>query len=76
MSDIQIMSFKTCVSFCKFDQVGIEMDHFPDFDGDVEFTERLVTEQSVFCLPASVRYSCLFVMSCPTARTYLYTFEK
>ncbi|XP_056908354.1 tyrosine aminotransferase isoform X2 [Takifugu flavidus] len=33
--------------------VGIEMDHFPDFKGDVDFTEHLVTEQSVFCLPAS-----------------------
>ncbi|MEQ2243846.1 hypothetical protein ILYODFUR_011026 [Ilyodon furcidens] len=33
--------------------VGIEMDHFPDFKNDVDFTERLVTEQSVFCLPAS-----------------------
>uniref|UniRef100_A0A3Q3WNJ9 Tyrosine aminotransferase n=1 Tax=Mola mola TaxID=94237 RepID=A0A3Q3WNJ9_MOLML len=33
--------------------VGIEMDHFPDFKNDVDFTEQLVTEQSVFCLPAS-----------------------
>ncbi|XP_017274502.1 tyrosine aminotransferase [Kryptolebias marmoratus] len=33
--------------------VGIEMKHFPDFKNDVDFTERLVTEQSVFCLPAS-----------------------
>ncbi|XP_029909761.1 tyrosine aminotransferase [Myripristis murdjan] len=33
--------------------VGIDIDHFPDFSGDVDFTERLVTEQSVFCLPAS-----------------------
>uniref|UniRef100_A0A3B1JHT1 Tyrosine aminotransferase n=1 Tax=Astyanax mexicanus TaxID=7994 RepID=A0A3B1JHT1_ASTMX len=33
--------------------VGIEMDHFPEFQNDVEFTERLVTEQSVFCLPAT-----------------------
>ncbi|XP_005815563.1 tyrosine aminotransferase [Xiphophorus maculatus] len=33
--------------------VGIEMDHFPEFQNDVDFTERLVTEQSVFCLPAS-----------------------
>ncbi len=38
-------------------QVGIEMEHFPDFQNDVEFTERLVTEQSVFCLPATVTYS-------------------
>ncbi|KAM3869832.1 tyrosine aminotransferase [Diretmus argenteus] len=31
--------------------VGIDMDHFPDIKDDVDFTERLVTEQSVFCLP-------------------------
>lgn len=41
---------------CKCVQVGIEMDHFPDFKDDVDFTEHLVTEQSVFCLPASVRF--------------------
>ncbi|KAJ8271956.1 hypothetical protein COCON_G00108150 [Conger conger] len=34
--------------------VGIEMKHFPGFQSDVDFTERLVTEQSVFCLPATV----------------------
>lgn len=39
-----------------FNQVGIELDHFPDFKDDVDFTEHLVTEQSVFCLPASVRH--------------------
>ncbi|MEJ1276057.1 tyrosine aminotransferase [Cricetulus griseus] len=33
--------------------VGIEMDHFPEFENDVEFTERLVAEQSVHCLPAT-----------------------
>ncbi|XP_056137668.1 tyrosine aminotransferase [Lampris incognitus] len=33
--------------------VGIDMDHFPDFKSDVDFTECLVTEQSVFCLPAT-----------------------
>ncbi|KAG5273903.1 hypothetical protein AALO_G00156920 [Alosa alosa] len=33
--------------------VGIDMKHFPEFQNDVEFTERLVTEQSVFCLPAT-----------------------
>lgn len=31
------------------------MEHFPDFENDVEFTERLIAEQSVFCLPATVR---------------------
>ncbi|TMS05119.1 Tyrosine aminotransferase [Larimichthys crocea] len=34
-------------------EVGIDMDHFPDYKNDVDFTESLVTEQSVFCLPAS-----------------------
>ncbi|XP_048828321.1 tyrosine aminotransferase [Brienomyrus brachyistius] len=33
--------------------VGIEIENFPEFENDVEFTERLVTEQSVFCLPAT-----------------------
>ncbi|XP_077371646.1 tyrosine aminotransferase isoform X2 [Festucalex cinctus] len=33
--------------------VGINMDRFPDFQNDVDFTERMVTEQSVFCLPAA-----------------------
>uniref|UniRef100_A0A3Q1ALX0 Tyrosine aminotransferase n=1 Tax=Amphiprion ocellaris TaxID=80972 RepID=A0A3Q1ALX0_AMPOC len=40
-------------STIRFLKVGIDMDHFPDFKNDVDFTERLVTEQSVFCLPAS-----------------------
>ncbi|KAJ6652484.1 hypothetical protein lerEdw1_011454 [Lerista edwardsae] len=33
--------------------VGIEMEQFPEFENDVEFTERLIAEQSVFCLPAT-----------------------
>ncbi|XP_056271676.1 tyrosine aminotransferase [Pseudoliparis swirei] len=33
--------------------VGIDIYHFPEFKDDVDFTQRLVTEQSVFCLPAS-----------------------
>lgn len=33
--------------------VGIDLSHFPDYKNEVEFTENLVTEQSVFCLPAS-----------------------
>ncbi|XP_053402805.1 tyrosine aminotransferase-like [Mercenaria mercenaria] len=32
--------------------IGIEMEHFSQYLNDVEFTEALVTEQSVFCLPA------------------------
>lgn len=44
-----------------FIQVGIDMDNFPDFKDDVEFTEQLVTEQSVFCLPATVRHHPVFL---------------
>ncbi|XP_006036069.1 tyrosine aminotransferase isoform X1 [Alligator sinensis] len=33
--------------------VGIEMEHFPEFENDMEFTEQLIAEQSVFCLPAT-----------------------
>ena len=32
------------------------MEHFPEFQNDVQFTEHLVTEQSVFCLPATVKH--------------------
>jgi len=32
-------------------QVLIELEHFPGFETDVEFTRQLVAEQSVFCLP-------------------------
>lgn len=54
------------MSLCKFDQVGIEMDNFPDFKDDVDFTERLVMEQSVFCLPASVRHKpSINIVICP-----------
>ena len=35
-------------------QVGIDIDHFPGFENDVDFTERMVMEQSVFCLPTTV----------------------
>lgn len=52
---IQHLIELTLCYMCIFVQVGIDMDHFPDFKNDVDFTERLVTEQSVFCLPASVR---------------------
>ncbi|XP_078525813.1 tyrosine aminotransferase [Lissotriton helveticus] len=33
--------------------VGIDMECFPEFQGDVHFTERMISEQSVFCLPAT-----------------------
>ena len=42
-------------------QIGIDMEKFPAFKDDVEFTQRLVTEQSVFCLPASVCNLYLFL---------------
>lgn len=32
--------------------IGIEMEHFEEFKDDLQFTEALITEQSVFCLPA------------------------
>ncbi|XP_048769647.2 tyrosine aminotransferase-like [Ostrea edulis] len=32
--------------------IGIDIDHFPGIKDDVDFTEKLVKEQSVFCLPA------------------------
>ncbi|XP_060693868.1 tyrosine aminotransferase [Hemiscyllium ocellatum] len=33
--------------------VGIDVDDFPEFESDIDFTERLIAEQSVFCLPAT-----------------------
>lgn len=32
--------------------IGVDMTHYPEYRDDVQFTEALVTEQSVFCLPA------------------------
>lgn len=29
------------------------MEHFPEFTNDVQFTEQLLAEQSVHCLPAT-----------------------
>ena len=37
-----------------FMMVKIDIDHFPEFASDVNFTEKMVTEQSVFCLPGTV----------------------
>lgn len=31
--------------------IGIDIEHFPDYQNDMEFVEALVSEQSVFCLP-------------------------
>ncbi|ESN98752.1 hypothetical protein HELRODRAFT_185032 [Helobdella robusta] len=33
--------------------VGISMKNFPNFKNDLDFTQNLVTQQSVFCLPAA-----------------------
>ncbi|XP_022244580.1 tyrosine aminotransferase-like [Limulus polyphemus] len=33
--------------------VGIDMDRFGEFKSDLEFVERMVSEQSVFCLPGT-----------------------
>lgn len=35
--------------------VGIEPSQFRDIKNDVDFAQKLLKEQSVFCLPASVR---------------------
>ena len=35
-------------------QVGIDLAQFRDFTDDRDFTQKLICEQSVFCLPASV----------------------
>ncbi|XP_013777110.1 tyrosine aminotransferase-like [Limulus polyphemus] len=33
--------------------VGIDMDRFGEFKSDLEFVKRMVSEQSVFCLPGT-----------------------
>ncbi|XP_072926651.1 tyrosine aminotransferase [Hemitrygon akajei] len=33
--------------------VGVDIDNFPEFRSDIDFTEHLIMEQSVFCLPAT-----------------------
>ena len=40
-------------------KVGIDLEKFPEFSNDLEFVERLVTEQSVFCLPGKVSSNCI-----------------
>jgi tyrosine aminotransferase len=39
--------------------IEIKMAQFPEFDNDLEFVERLVAEQSVFCLPGKVILFCV-----------------
>lgn len=31
--------------------IGIDIDHFPEYNNDLQFVQSLVKEQSVFCLP-------------------------
>lgn len=31
--------------------VGVDMDSFPQFDDDLQFVEKMISEESVFCLP-------------------------
>ncbi|CAG5133419.1 unnamed protein product, partial [Candidula unifasciata] len=51
--------------------VGIDMEFFPDFKSDVDFTECMITEESVFCLPATCfQYPNFFrvVLTIPTEK--------
>lgn len=31
--------------------IGIDIEHFPEFENELQFVQALVKEQSVFCLP-------------------------
>ena len=35
--------------------VKLDLKHLPGINSDLEFSQALIKEQSVFCLPASVR---------------------
>ncbi|XP_071091533.1 tyrosine aminotransferase-like [Haliotis cracherodii] len=51
--------------------VGYDKDLFPEFKTDIDFTQSLVTEQSVFCLPSTCfQYSNYFriVLTVPTEK--------
>ncbi|XP_066978407.1 tyrosine aminotransferase-like isoform X6 [Macrobrachium rosenbergii] len=32
-------------------EVGVDMDNFPQFENDLQFVEKMIAEESVFCLP-------------------------
>jgi tyrosine aminotransferase len=34
---------------------GVKLEHFPSIKDDTDFVQQLMQEQSVFCMPASVR---------------------
>ena len=46
---------------------------FPEFTSDVQFTEAMVTEQSVFCLPATVSARLIVALSLQTSQNKLNT---
>ena len=37
----------------------IDIEHFPEFKDELDFTKQLVLEQSVFCLPGMVSVRCI-----------------
>ncbi len=37
--------------------VRLDLENFPGIENDSEFVQRLIKEQSVFCLPATVRFN-------------------
>lgn len=37
--------------------IEIKMAMFPQFKSELQFVERMVSEQSVFCLPGQVSYT-------------------
>jgi aspartate/methionine/tyrosine aminotransferase len=44
-------SIDTIISFCK---VGVNVSEFKDISDDVDFTQKLVAEENVLCLPGQV----------------------
>lgn len=48
-----LLSFFFCFSFFK---VGIDIAKLDGIIDDLDFTEKLISEQSVFCLPGKVKY--------------------
>lgn len=38
-------------------QVSIDLPCFPEFNSDLEFVQRLLMEESVFCLPGQVSFN-------------------